>query len=156
LWGKHTLLDQALHIPLILRGPAIPSGQKLSGVSSDVDLLPTLCTILGLDVPEQCQGRSIEPCLHDDGHAPRHPAFSRFNTTDGSGNVVEGASVRSDRYRVTRWKKPVDGSMTVELYDFETDWHERRNHAYDPEYRPVVEAHLTLLNEVNQTTGHRF
>ena len=46
-----------LHVPLILRWPdQIPAGQRIATTVRLFDLMPTLITQLGLDVPERNSG----------------------------------------------------------------------------------------------------
>ena len=52
-----------------------------------------------------------------------------------------GRSIRTDRYRFTRWDSmKVSGREEgIELYDHEIDADENRNLAYEPGYRRIVE-----------------
>jgi arylsulfatase A-like enzyme len=79
--GDHWLLekvghwDQAFHVPLLVRDPdpaADPArGTVVGEFTESVDLLPTICQWLGLDVPDQADGWSLVPFLHGTG-APPH------------------------------------------------------------------------------------
>lgn len=52
------------HIPFIWRGPGIrPSGRGAEGFVNIVDILPTICEMIGVQTPFGCQGKSILPLL---------------------------------------------------------------------------------------------
>lgn len=58
------LPDVLTHIPMIFKGPDIvPQGRRGSCFVSLVDILPTLCDMLGLEAPLGCQGKSFLPIL---------------------------------------------------------------------------------------------
>lgn len=50
-----------------------------------------------------------------------------------------GYSMRTDRYRLTRWLKPDGSEVAAELYDHENDPQENENIAGSPENASLVE-----------------
>lgn len=59
------LPDLLTRIPMIWRGPGIRAcGKEGTSYVSIVDILPTICDILGVKVPFGCQGKSILPLLN--------------------------------------------------------------------------------------------
>lgn len=66
------LPDILCHIPFIWRGPGIRAkGRTSEGYVSIVDILPTLCEIIGADIPFGCQGKSLLPLLSETGEMGR-------------------------------------------------------------------------------------
>lgn len=58
------LPDILCHIPFIWRGPGIVArGRVEDGYTGIVDILPTICEMIGAKVPFGCQGKSIVPLL---------------------------------------------------------------------------------------------
>lgn len=60
LWGhmqKFGGPDSTNHVPLILRGPSIPSGGRIKGVVSSIDILPTLVYLCGLEAKGYVDGK---------------------------------------------------------------------------------------------------
>src|SRR5262245_30074481 len=55
----HTLYDEVLQVPLILRGPGVPAGRRIDEMGGLIDLVPTLLDRLGLAQPDELQGRSL-------------------------------------------------------------------------------------------------
>ena len=62
--------ESSYHIPAIVRDPRRPAthGTVVDRFTENVDLLPTLCDLLGLEVPSQCDGVPLTPFL--DGVEP--------------------------------------------------------------------------------------
>ncbi len=76
--GDHGLMsklgfhDQAVYIPLIVRAPGGTgietactggAGQVVEGFTENIDVMPTVLDLAGVEVPRQCQGRSLRPFL---------------------------------------------------------------------------------------------
>lgn len=60
------LPDVLTHIPMIWKGPGVAAqGRKDGCFVNMVDILPTICDLLGVAMPFGCQGRSILPLLRD-------------------------------------------------------------------------------------------
>lgn len=74
----HTLYDELIRIPLIVRYPKlIKGGAVLRKQAAHIDLMPTLLDIAGLPIPAQCQGRSLRSLLEGrPGGFSEQPAFS--------------------------------------------------------------------------------
>lgn len=55
------------HVPCVVRDPSRPGahGTVVDHFTENVDLLPTVADLLGVDVPRQCDGRPLTPFLDD-------------------------------------------------------------------------------------------
>lgn len=60
LWNKSTLYREALNVPLILRGPGVPSGRVCSTNVNLVDVAPTVLRAAGLPVPDDLPGAALQ------------------------------------------------------------------------------------------------
>lgn len=69
-WGKSHYFDAAYHTPLIIRAPGhgASAGTIRDEMVGSVDITPTILDLLGLDIPDSMDGRSLRPLLA--GHAP--------------------------------------------------------------------------------------
>lgn len=72
LTRKGPELSQALtRIPMIWRGPGVAAtGAEENACVNMVDVLPTVCELLGVEAPVGCQGRSLLPLLRGDRVPP--------------------------------------------------------------------------------------
>jgi len=55
----HSLYDEVLHVPLIILGPGIPSGQVVNDLIATVDIFPTILGFLNIKIPENLNGISL-------------------------------------------------------------------------------------------------
>lgn len=115
-WNKDTLFERSCRAPLLIAAPGVQPGVA-RGLVEFVDLYPTVAELCGLAPPPILAGRSLRPLLLDPA-APGKPAAFTLVTRGKS----RGDSIRTDRWRFTRWS---DGA--IELYDHAADHEEERN-----------------------------
>ncbi len=91
VWGKHTLFEESLRSPLILRVPgnSVATAKKIDAIVESVDIFPTLCELAGLASPSFVQGTSLVGILRGEPASERM-AVSYFK---------QARSLRTDRYR---------------------------------------------------------
>ena len=63
-WSYSPLYEEIVHLPLLIRAPGVPPG-SYAGMSSAVDVMPTVLDLLGLEIPGFVQGRSLALALRD-------------------------------------------------------------------------------------------
>jgi N-acetylglucosamine-6-sulfatase len=68
--GKQTAFESDIHVPLIVVGPGVPHGKRVTKVTQNIDLYPTFLAMAGLRPPVGCDGQSLMPLLHPHGGAP--------------------------------------------------------------------------------------
>jgi uncharacterized sulfatase len=124
-WNKDTLFERSCRTPLLIVAPGVKPGVA-RGLVEFVDLYPTVADLCGLTAPPNLAGQSLVPLLRDPAAPGKPAAFTlvRHGTSRGD-------SIRTDRWRFTRWS---DGA--IELYDHATDPEEDHNVA--PAHPDVV------------------
>lgn len=72
----HSLLifDSTIRVPLIVRMPGAPEGQRFHRLTSTVDIMPTVMDLVGLETPTDVQGRSFAELVNG---APDPPPNDR-------------------------------------------------------------------------------
>ncbi len=129
IWTKHTNYEQANRIPILISAPGVTRpGSSTKQPAESVDIFPTLAELAGLPQPKGPQpidGVSLVPVLKDGSVRVRDHAFHAYP----KGKM--GRSIRTERYRLVEWRQPGAPRSTAEyeLYDYETDPNETRNHA---------------------------
>lgn len=99
-FGKWTLYDEGIHVPLIVvREGKISSAARTDAMVSWVDILPTLIDIGGGDVPEEIDGRSFAAVLSGEANFHRKRIFTT-HSGDKMMNVFLSRSIRTDRYKL--------------------------------------------------------
>jgi choline-sulfatase len=136
----HSLYEELLHVPLIVRLPGSvqtePSSRSNSEVSL-IDIMPTACEILGVECPSNIEGRSLIPLLNGNDF-DRYPAASFSDFLDGQRTV-----------RMGRYKLIYRGASTT-LFDLKNDPGETADLSDD------VPLALTALRDALGTHLGRF
>lgn len=63
LQGKQNLYEHTWRVPFIAKGPGIKAGSRATGNTYLLDVLPTLCDVAGIEIPDTIQGTSFRPVL---------------------------------------------------------------------------------------------
>ena len=141
LWGKHTTMEQANRVPLIIHAPGRKTGNAATPVEL-MDLFPTLVELAGLDMPPGLMGKSLVPALDDPATDFNDPAISQYKRKG-----AYGYTMRTDRYRYTEWIMPDGRVVYRDLYDMQEDPGETRNIGDLPENAELMDSLAALLRE---------
>jgi N-acetylglucosamine-6-sulfatase len=131
LIGKNRLYDEALRVPLVIRGPGVAAGRVRRDLVSNVDLAPTIVAATGARPGLLMDGRSLltPPAARGRPGGARELLLELFH----GGRF---AGLRTSRYAYLDF-----GNRGIELYDLRADPYELRNLAGDRKSRSV-EARL--------------
>jgi arylsulfatase A-like enzyme len=147
--NKATPHDEAIHIPFIMKCPdMIMGGSRTQTMFNSVDVMPTLLSMCGVDIPEGVQGTDLSHAAKGvEGIDPD----SVYLQILGPGWPHRGRwiglwrGVRTDRYVYARWHNPDQYQQGIWLFDRETDPYEMRNLAGNKDYVDIeskMEARL--------------
>jgi arylsulfatase A-like enzyme len=110
--GKFLPYEEAIRVPLLVRGGGFPVGATATQLVANVDLVPTLLAAAGVKAGRKLDGVPLLP-LARDPHAGR----GRFLLLEAlEGNRATYAAVRSERWV---WVEYTEGAR--ELYDLQGD-----------------------------------
>lgn len=92
LMGKQNLYEHTWRVPMIIKGPGMPSGKRVKGNVYLLDLLPTFCDLAGIDTPETVEGFSIKPVLEGKKETIREVLYGVYcgGTKPGMRSVKKG------------------------------------------------------------------
>ena len=103
----HTLYDELVHVPLIVRWPGrIQPGTRHTQLVRQLDLMPFLLDAAGVGIPKQCRGRSLMPLLTGEGAWQPLPAFCE-GRADRHVNAVRTGGMKIIRYVDTPKRAPL-------------------------------------------------
>ena len=147
-FDHHGLYDTNIHIPLIMRCPALlPAGKRIGGLTTMMDVTPTILDLLDLGdiaVQEQMVGTSLVPLIES-------PAATARGTTDYI-HITENTWMKKRGLRTHRWKlivplevPDIHGNSSVELYHLPSDPGELNN--ISAERPDVVQRLSTIMDE---------
>lgn len=150
------LFEEVTHVPLLMRGPGVPRGLRISAPVGHVDLTNTLASIFDVQPPPGSRGIDLRRTFHDKNSV----ADGAFYFTESWGSVAIGPegslinfftpafSVRQGQRKAARYRNE-DGSHRSECYDVDLDPGEQTNLCVDgtPE-PPDLAAALDAYKDV--------
>jgi arylsulfatase A-like enzyme len=158
LLGDHWLVqkigyfDTAFHVPFIVRDPRpffdATRGTTVDAYTEHVDVTPTICELVGGDVPLQCDGRPLTPWL--EGTPPndwRDAVHHEFDLRDPDSRLIEDAFgvtmeecslavLRDDHGKYVQFSG--HHAFPPIFFDIDTDPAQIHNVAADPAYAAQV------------------
>jgi len=137
-FDHHGLYEPQVIVPLLIALPdRVRAGRVVTTPVRHVDVLPTLCSLAGLEPPEVSNGWSLHGALAGDRLRRVEPVFS----CEASWQLKR--AVRTDRWTLIQALEPDRyGNPLVELYDRSVDPGEASNCASD---HPAEEQLLSQL-----------
>lgn len=146
-----TTHQESLRVPLLLRGPGVPAGRRVSAPVSSVDLAPTLLALAGVETDVAFDGLDLRPLLMADPSDERAElAFAdRYLYGEASGgytyNFFAGGffpvyrSVRRGPFKLVHDAK----RNSFDLYDLANDPTEQREiSGREPEVKAQLVAEM--------------
>ncbi len=90
--GKQNLYEHTWRVPFIVNGPGIKPGSRATGNIYLLDVLATLCDLVGIPAPETNEGLSFKPVLEGKQAAVRDVLYGVYNggTKPGMRSVRRG------------------------------------------------------------------
>lgn len=144
----HTLYDELLHVPLVMRLPETTiRGAVVDGIVQSVDVVPTILELLGLPPAADTQGISLAELAREGGTSPREFAWSE--STQGG---QEWKSLRTRSHKLiagfdlpTPERSGIPGPPAWEsLFDLAADPKEQNN-LFESETKLAQSLHDRLL-----------
>jgi arylsulfatase A-like enzyme len=157
--AKGTCYDPGLKTAFLAHWPGhCAGGKRYSEMISNLDFLPTVLDLAGVDTPKQVEGRSFLPLLADATYEKHTHLFSEMTWHDQYNPM---RAVRTERYKYIRnfgdrplvylpvdiWETPAGRAMrddyygtrrpAEELYDLQQDPLEQTNLIADPAHMEV-------------------
>ena len=145
LMGKQNLYEHSVRVPLIMCGPGIPENQRHEAFCYLLDVYPTLCDLVGVNVPGSVEGISIAPVLRGAPDKARDALLFAYK------NFQRGL-------RIGGWKLilyNVSGTKTTQLFHIWNDPWEMNNLADDPAYVRTVRDLIPLMKHFCQEAGDK-
>jgi arylsulfatase A-like enzyme len=132
LFGKQNLYEAGMKPPLLLSGPGIPKGESGALVYLH-DIFPTVCDLVGAEIPAGLDGKSLEPVIESTVTGVRETLFLSYRDVQ--------RAVRDSRWKLIRYPQV----NVTQLFDLKEDPHELTNLAEKPEHAERIKeltAHL--------------
>lgn len=141
LMGKQSLYEHSIRVPLIMRGPGIPRGKRLSTLCLLPDLYPTIATLAGVSVPSDVDAVSLVPVLQGTTDEVRPATFHVYKDMQRAVRTLDAKLI----------EYTVGGKLVSQVFDLRNDPWETCNLADDPEHADLVAA---LQRKLEQFVEH--
>ncbi|HAA91063.1 MAG: sulfatase [Rhodospirillaceae bacterium] len=123
LWGKSTMFEESVGIPLMLKGPGIPKNESVATPVSLADFHPTLLQTVGLAPDASLPGNSLLETANT-GDDDERVVFSEYH---GAGAISAVYMLRQGAYKYVHYT-----GFPPELFNLNEDPEELINLADDP------------------------
>jgi len=134
LFYKGVMYDESLRVPLLVHDAGQTAGSVSQGFVSQIDIMPTLLDLAGIDIPQWSQGRSMQGLLAGDESCGREAVFAEIRKWQA--DYMLGCRTRDHLFS---WEIHAEAfTDDGELYDLRADPSQRRNLFHDAEYAGLV------------------
>lgn len=150
-WGKSNMYEEAAGVPLILRGPSVPKGQRVRTPVSLVDAFPTILEAVGEKqaIDPSLPGRSWLELLQ--GGDEDRTVFSEYHAV---GSLTGIFMVRFGPYKYVHYE-----GYRPQLFDLDADPGEASDLALQPGHEAIMaegERRLRAICDPAEVTARAF
>jgi arylsulfatase A-like enzyme len=151
-WNQKTVFyDESARVPFVIRYPGVVrTGDSDHLVNTGIDLMPTLCSLAGIERPAAGDGMSLMKAATQKGARDPRTYIVASNDMDQGAAIdgiiphANGRMVRSQRYKYCAYDH---GEQRESLVDMESDPGEMVNLAGDPQQHKILQQHRQMLAE---------
>ena len=136
LWGKSTMYNESVGIPMIACGPGIPADIVKQTPVSLIDMYPTVLQSAGVPILGDMPGRSLVELAELPDDISR-PVFSEYHATAAKSATY---MIRQGRYKYIHYV-----GYPPELYDLESDPEELANLALQTRFAGLIHEFESIL-----------
>jgi len=141
-WGKSTMYEEAVAVPLIIAGEGIPEGKVCNELTSHVDTYPFILECLGEADEETIASDHKGISLIDLATGPERER-AILSEYHAMGSTTAAFMIRFKNFKYVHYIKYED-----QLFDLQYDPEELNNLARDPKYAKVVKEGYQRLSEM--------
>jgi N-acetylglucosamine-6-sulfatase len=148
LMGKSAPFEEAIRVPLVMRGPGIPENETRGQLVNNLDVVATIVQLAGASRAVALDGRSLKP-LFADADAPWRSAIG-FESPSAH---FMGPSQRYTGVRTATRKYIKFESGKEKLYDLAADPHESKSRAAKKSYAGDLARLRNLDDKLKSCAG---
>ncbi len=151
-WGKSNMYEEAVGVPLIIKGPGVPSGRRVATPVSLVDAYPTIIDAVGEAATAQDRalpGTSLLRLV--DGEQADRTVFSEYHAV---GSMTGIFMVRFGRYKYVHYE-----GYRPQLFDLEADPQETHDLVEAPGHEAIIaegERRLSAICDPTKVSEQAF
>lgn len=159
--AKNIFYEEAARIPFLIRWPGrIPAGLVCDACLSTVDIMPTMLSLMSLNIPQDVEGTDLSRCaLGCKGPEPEAAFLQNTGACAAWENGHEWRALRDKQYTYAIYR----ADKSELLFDNKNDPHQMMNLAADPKhaatlgrFRKMLATKMESLNDTfEQCTWYR-
>lgn len=153
LLGKQSVYDEdGIHVPFIISGGLVKKenrGRREEALCYIHDIMPTVCELAGIPIPETVSVKSLVPVIHDKTNRIREYTYHAYRQHQ--------RALRKGDYKLIEYVRAPDsdkargafvaGSRVTQLFNIAQDPWETFNLADFPEYQEMVSSLRAAMKE---------
>lgn len=129
LMGKQSVYDHSVRVPLIMSGAGINKGEKCDNYVLLLDIYPSLCELVGIDIPSSVEGLSFKPMLSENkDFKTRNDIYFTYTSL--------ARSIKNEQYKLIEYRIARENTQ---LFDIKNDPHEKVNLYNNADMKPVID-----------------
>lgn len=148
LMGKQNHYEHSVRVPLVFCGAGIPENKIVDKYVYLLDIFPSICDIIGAEIPSSVEGLSFANMLEDDSFETRENLYFVYN------DIIR--SVKNKQYKLIEYRNCAN---RIQLFDFVNDPTETKDLSTEPKFADTI-TELTELMEIYKEQwddlSHRF
>lgn len=148
LMGKQNHYEHSVRVPLIMAGPNIPQNEIRDQYVYLLDIFPTLCDLVGAEIPKSVTGKSFAKMFESKDEVTRETLYFVYN------QIIR--SVKDSQYKLIQYRGDAD---RIQLFDVCNDLMEVNDLSDDPKYKDKIEELKQLMVQYRDEScemEHRF
>jgi arylsulfatase A-like enzyme len=142
LFGKQNLYEDGMKPPLFFSGAGIPQGETEALVYLH-DIFPTVCDLVGAEVPEGLDGKSLKGVIDSRVTGVRESLFLAYRDVQ--------RAIRDSRYKLIRYPQV----NVTQLFDLQEDPYELTNLADKPDQAERIKSLTAELARWQRELGDK-
>jgi arylsulfatase A-like enzyme len=148
IWSRSPYYEEITRIPLLIYIPGLPAN-SYNGLTSAIDMMPTVLDLMGQKGPDNIEGRSLLPMIKNPKKTSYEQIFSSssFVNAGGVDNSVDGVTRLAEKASMAT----VTTDEWTLLYDIEPGGSELYNLKTDPKQeKNVIGKHHDVAKELHK------
>ena len=143
LFGKQSLYDHSIRVPLIFSGPGIEKGKTKDSLVFLSDIFPTLCDLLGFEIPKSVNSKSFIKVLSGEEEKARDYLYLAYK------DKIRG--IKKDDYKYIEHRH--EGKRTQSMFDLKNDPFEMANLCGNAKYTEIQKELEDLMKQEALVSG---
>ena len=145
--GKWYAHEESIRVPLLIHDPRISEGgQKISNMTLNIDIAPTLLSLAGVDIPGDMQGKDLTQLYEEGPYEGEWRNEFFYEHTINIPTIPKSIGVIGEKYKFIQYTELESG--LEEFYDRINDPLDKHNLINDEAYREIIGQYRLKLLEM--------